>query len=60
VANGQGGGPDLPRPWWKNKWVWIGAGAAAAIVGVGTWILAADRGTGTEWTFDPCLGTRCP
>jgi hypothetical protein len=60
ATNGPGGGPDLPRPWWKNKWVWIGAGAAAAIVGVGTWILAADRGTGTEWTFDPCLGTRCP
>lgn len=47
------GGRDGGRPWYKNKWVWIGTGVAAVAGAATIWALSAGGGGGHGFDVGP-------
>lgn len=60
--------PPLPRrpprrpeslPWWRDRWLWVGAGALAAAATASLFLLANDPRDSLEVTIPPCEFAQC-
>ncbi len=47
------------KPWWKNRWLWLGVGAAAATTTAAIWLIR-DPTRDVVIIVDPCQFGQCP